>query len=139
ALVSYDSARANFGTGPSPERPDLVAGRSSNPIKGGPVQYFDPTAFSLPAAGYYGNLGRNTLIGPGLISIDTALAKNFRFSDRARLQLRAEVFNLPNRPNFGIPSQRNVFTTTGRVASAGTITTTTSPSRQIQLGARFDF
>jgi hypothetical protein len=139
ALVSYDSARANFGTGPSPERPDLVPGRSSNPVKGGPVQYFDPTAFSLPVAGYYGNLGRNTLIGPGLISIDTALAKNFRFGDRARLQLRAEVFNLPNRPNFGIPSQRNVFTTTGRVASAGTITTTTSPSRQIQLGARFDF
>lgn len=139
ALVSYDSARANFGTGPSPERPDLVVGRSSNPIKGGPVQYFDPTAFSLPAAGYYGNLGRNTLIGPGLASVDTALAKNFRFSDRARLQLRAEVFNLPNRPNFGIPSQRNVFTTTGRVASAGTITTTLTPSRQIQLGARFDF
>ena len=51
ALVSYDSARARFGTGPSPERPDLVPGRSSNPIKGGPVQYFDPTAFSLPVAG----------------------------------------------------------------------------------------
>lgn len=139
ALVSYDSARANFGTGPSPERPDLIPGRSANPIKGGPVQYFDPTAFSLPAAGFYGNLGRNTLIGPGLISVDAALAKNFSFRDRAKLQLRAEVFNVPNRPNFAIPSQRNVFTTTGRVASAGTITNTLTPSRQIQLGARFDF
>ena len=139
ALVSYDRARANFGTGPSPMRPDLVPGRSSNPIKGGPVQYFDPTAFSLPDAGYYGNLGRNTLIGPGLISLDTSLAKNFAFGERAKLQLRAEVFNLPNRPNFAIPSQRNVFTTTGRVASAGTITSTLTPSRQIQLGARFDF
>ena len=139
ALVSYDRARANFGTGPSPMRPDLVPGRSSNPIKGGPLQYFDPTAFSLPDVGYYGNLGRNTLIGPGLISLDTSLAKNFTFGERAKLQLRAEVFNLPNRPNFAIPSQRNVFTTTGRVASAGTITNTLTPSRQIQLGARFDF
>ncbi len=139
ALVSYDSARARFGTGPSPERPDLVPGRSSNPVKGGPVQYFDPTAFALPAPGYYGNLGRNTLIGPGLISIDGAINKSFLFGERSRLQLRAEVFNIPNRANFAIPSQRNVFTTTGPVASAGLITNTLTTSRQIQLGARFDF
>lgn len=173
ALISYDSAGANFGTGPSPLRPDLVPGRSSNPVKGGPVQYFDPSAFAIAPTNYgskpsgsYGNLGRNTLIGPGLVSFDAALAKNFSFGTRARLQLRAEVFNLPNRPNFGIPSQRNVFTstpttamtnmstclnatpTTTRIigapceipmASAGTITTTLTPSRQIQLGARFDF
>ncbi|MGI4758862.1 MAG: carboxypeptidase regulatory-like domain-containing protein [Janthinobacterium lividum] len=139
ALVSYDSARARFGTGPSPERPDLVLGRNSNPIKGGPVQYFDPTAFALPTAGYYGNLGRNTLIGPGLISVDGAINKSFSFGERRRLQLRGEVFNIPNRANFAIPSQRNVFTTTGRVASAGTITSTLTSSRQIQLGARYDF
>ncbi len=139
ALVSYDSARARFGTGPSPERPDLVVGRTSNPIKGGPVQYFDPTAFALPAPGFYGNLGRNTLIGPGLISIDGAINKSFLFGERSKLQLRAEVFNIPNRANFAIPSQRNVFTTTGRVASAGLITNTLTSSRQIQVGARFDF
>ncbi|MGI4978804.1 MAG: TonB-dependent receptor [Janthinobacterium lividum] len=163
-LVSYDSARARFGTGPSPERPDLVPGRSSNPIKGGPVQYFDPTAFTLPTPGYYGNLGRNTLIGPGLISIDGAINKSFLFGERSRLQLRAEVFNIPNRANFAIPSQRNVFSNstitattdlstcvnnptarviggacTLRVASAGLITNTLTSSRQIQLGARFDF
>ena len=139
ALVSYDSARARFGTGPSPERPDLVPGRSSNPVKGGPVQYFDPTAFSMPAAGFYGNLGRNTLIGPGLASFDGAINKSFRFGEHGRLQLRGEVFNIPNRPNFAIPSQRNVFTTTGRVASAGLITNTLTSSRQVQLGARLDF
>ncbi len=140
ALISFDNARARIGTGPSQERPDLVPGRSSNPIKGGPVQYFDPTAFSLPTPGYFGNLGRNTMIGPGLVSIDAALNKSFAFGERAKLQLRGEVFNVPNRPNFGIPSQRNVFATGGaRVGSAGIITTTLSSSRQIQLGARFDF
>ncbi len=138
-LVSYDSARARFGTGPSPERPDLVPGRSSNPIKGGPVQYFDPTAFTLPAPGFYGTLGRNTLTGPGLVSFDGAVNKSFLFGERSRLQLRAEVFNIINRANFAIPSQRNVFTTTGRVASAGLITNTLTSSRQVQLGARFDF
>ena len=139
ALISYDNARARIGTGPSQERPDLVAGRRSNPILGGPVQYFDPTAFALPTAGYFGNLGRNTLIGPGLISIDGAVNKTFTFGDRGRLQLRGEMFNIPNRPNFAIPSQRNVFTTTGRVASAGLITNTLTSSRQIQVGARYEF
>ncbi len=139
ALISYDNARARIGTGPSQERPDLVPGRSSNPIKGGPVQYFDPAAFALPTAGYFGNLGRNTLIGPELISIDGAINKSFVFGDRGRLQLRGEVFNIPNRPNFAIPSQRNVFTTTVRVASAGLITNTLTSSRQVQLGARYEF
>ncbi len=138
-LISYDNARARIGTGPSQERPDLVPGRSANPIKGGPVQYFDPSAFSLPTPGYFGDLGRNTLIGPGLISIDGAVNKMFLFGDRGRMQLRAEVFNIPNRPNFAIPSQRNVFTTTGRVASAGLITNTLTSSRQIQFGARYEF
>ncbi len=138
-LISYDNARARIGTGPSQERPDLVPGRSANPIKGGPVQYFDPTAFALPTPGYFGNLPRNTLIGPGLVSLDGALNKSFYFGERSHLQLRGEVFNIPNRANFAIPSQRNVFTTTGRVASAGLITNTLTSSRQIQLGARFDF
>ncbi|SEB58543.1 TonB-dependent Receptor Plug Domain [Terriglobus roseus] len=140
ALISFDNARARIGTGPSQERPDLFPGRSSNPIKGGPVQYFDPTAFALPTPGFFGNLGRNTMIGPGLVSIDGALNKSFAFGERARLQLRGEVFNIPNRPNFGIPSQRNVFATGGaRVGSAGVITSTLTSSRQIQLGARFEF
>jgi roadblock/LC7 domain-containing protein len=164
AIISYDSARAGYGTGPSPQRPDMVPGRSTNPVLGGPARYFDPSAFAPAAPGFYGNLGRNTIIGPGLISLDAAIGKSFSFGDRARLQLRAEIFNLPNRPNFNIPSQRNVFSNTPitattnlstclnnptvrvlgqpceiRVASAGTITTTLTPARQIQLGARFEF
>jgi len=145
-LVSYDSARARFGTGPSPERPDLIPGHSANPVLGGSAskitraqRYFDPASFALPAPGFYGNLPRNTLIGPGLLSIDMALNKTLPITERLRLQLRSELFNVPNHPNFAIPSQRNVFSPAGPVASAGLITQTLTTSRQLQLGARLEF
>ena len=138
-LISYDSARARFGTGPSPERPDLVLGRSANPVRGGAQHYFDASAFALPAPGFYGDLPRNTIIGPGLASLDMALNKSTVLREGIRLQLRAELFNLPNHPNLAIPSQRNVFSPAGPVASAGLITQTLTTSRQLQLGARLEF
>ncbi len=138
-LVSYDSARARFGTGPSPERPDLLPGRSANPVLGGAQRYFDPVSFALPAPGFYGNLPRNTLTGPGLASVDLALNKTIALSERVQLQLRSELFNVPNHPNFAIPSQRNVFSPSGPVASAGLITQTLTSSRQLQLAARLSF
>ncbi len=138
-LVSYDSARARFGTGPSPERPNLVTGRSANPVRGGAQHYFDASAFALPAPGFYGNLPRNTIIGPGLASLDMALNKTTTLRENFRLQLRAELFNVPNHPNFAIPSQRNVFSPAGAVASAGLITQTLTTSRQLQIGARLEF
>ena len=93
-------------------------------------------AFSLPAPGFYGNLGRNTLIGPGLMALDLSVNKTFRLREGASLQLRTEVFNAPNHPNFSIPSQRTVFSSTSRVGSAGLITSTRTSSRQLQFGLK---
>jgi hypothetical protein len=138
-VVGFDQARARFQAGTSPQRPDLVAGRSVNPILGGPNRYFDPTAFSLPAPGYYGTLGRNTLIGPGLIALDLAANKTFRLREGLNLQFRTEVFNSLNHPNFSIPGQRTVFSGTGAVGSAGLITTTRTSSRQLQFGLKLTF
>ncbi len=138
-VVGFDRARAAFQAGTSPQRPDLAAGFSNNPILGGPDRYFDPSAFALPAAGFYGNLGRNTLIGPGLANLDAALNKRFRLREGLDLQFRAEMFNLANHPNFAIPSQRTVFSASGRVGSAGRITSTLTTSRQIQLGLKLIF
>ncbi len=139
AVVGYDRARARFQAGTSPQRPDLVAGGSNNPILGGPDRYFDPSQFALPEAGFYGNLGRNTLAGPGTALLDQSLNKQFRLSERFRLQFRAEVFNSLNHPNFAIPSQRTVFSGSGPVGSAGRITSTLSPSRQMQMGLKLTF
>ena len=138
-VVGFDRARARFQAGTSPQRPDLVPGSSSNPILGGPDRYFDPAAFALPEAGFYGNLGRNTLIGPGLATTDLSVIKRFQIGHRVDLQLRTEVFNLFNRANFAIPSQRTVFTSTGPVGSAGLITSTTTSARQMQLGLKMTF
>jgi hypothetical protein len=139
AVVGFDRARARFQAGTSPQRPDLVAGRSNNPILGGPDRYFDSSAFTVPEAGVFGNLGRNTLIGPGLVMVDMSVNKRLRITDRVEAQFRAEMFNALNRPNFAIPSQRTVFSNSGPVGSAGRITSTATSARQLQLGLKLVF
>ncbi|MBL8236700.1 MAG: TonB-dependent receptor [Bryobacterales bacterium] len=138
-VVGFDRARARFQAGTSPQRPDLVAGRSTNPILGGPDKYFDTSAFALPEAGYFGNLGRNTLIGPGLAMVDMSINKRFQLTERVGLQFRTEMFNSLNHTNLSIPSARTVFTTTGPVGAAGRITTTQTTARQLQLGLKLTF
>jgi len=61
-------------------------------------------AFLAPATGTYGNVGRDTLIGPGLARLDVSFSKNTALSEKLRLQFRAELFNILNRANFGTPN-----------------------------------
>ncbi len=79
------------------------------------------------------------MIGPGLIALDLAVDKSFRLREGVTLQFRTEVFNFLNHPNFSIPSQRTVFSSTGPVGSAGLITTTRGSSRQLQFGLKLVF
>jgi Carboxypeptidase regulatory-like domain len=135
--VGFDDARLE-GSSDSGQRPNLVPGQPL--ITGNPAQYFNPLAFSLPPAGYYGNLGRNVLTGPGLVIASAALQRIFRRKESQILVLRAEVFNIANHPNFQIPSGTELFDSTGaRLGTAGQITTTTTSSRQIQVSARLAF
>jgi hypothetical protein len=114
----------------------------------GPVgtrdRYFDICAFGLPELGFYGNVGRNTLIAPGLANFDFALMKNTSLTESMGLQFRAEVFNLLNRANFsrpGVPlAGLRVLNTSGsRIGSATTINATITESRQIQFGMKLTF
>ena len=123
-------------------RPDLVPGRSNNPVLNGgrdPNRYYDPTAFMPARTGYYGNLARNTIIGPGLATVNFSLRKNTRLasvSEQFNIQFRFELFNLLNRANFGEPP-RTAFTRRGAIlGTAGRITSTSVPNRQIQLGLK---
>ena len=127
------------------ERPDLKPGCSENPVLGGWERYFDVNCFQLPAANTRGNLGRNTVIGPGLVSIDASLVKSFAIGGARTLQLKIEAFNLPNRANFSVPSGRIAFTGVNADGSPivaptwGRITSTVTTSRQIQVGAKLTF
>ena len=123
------------------ERPDLRPGFSSNPVLGGPDRYWDINAFALPAAGTRGNLGRNSLTGPGLINSDLSLVKSVALASARTLQVRVEAFNFLNRANLAVPSGRIAFTNAaGDVApNWGRITSTVTTSRQIQLGIKYLF
>ena len=88
-----------------------------------------------------GNLRRNSVVGPGLQTLDVSLFKDNtlrRVRKDLNLQLRAEVFNVFNHPNLAPPLEhRTLFNAQGAsINGAGQIVTTTTPSRQIQLGIK---
>jgi hypothetical protein len=87
-----------------------------------------------------GNAGRNILTGPGLANLDFSLVKNNHIAESLNLQFRAEFFNLLNRANFQVPplvAGTDIFDSTGAPnPSAGLLTSTTTSSRQIQLGLK---
>ena len=121
------------------ERPDLLPGKNNNPILGGPDKYFDPSVFVNPTPGFYGNTGRNTLVGPGIVNFDMSLIKNTAIREGMNFQFRAEFFNLFNRANFSTPANQ-IFDSRGRFrGNAGQITRTDTSSRQIQLALKLVF
>jgi hypothetical protein len=115
-------------------------GTGSRPNALGPVNYpkslqkwFDPSVFSTPAPFTYGNLGRDTLFGPGRVNWDLSLFKNFVIREQMRFEFRAEAFNVLNHPQFAQPNP-NIGN-----PQAGAITSTVGNPRQLQMGLRFQF
>ena len=140
----FDQVGFNDPAGQPGERPNLVSGRSTNPILGHVDQWFDATAFTLQGAGFLGNLGRNTLVGPKFFDFDLALAKNTRIKETMNVEFRAEAFNILNHPNFGLPvgTLFSAIDQNGngiRNPTAGQITNTVGTARQLQLALKFRF
>lgn len=120
-------------------RVDLIPGGDNNPVRGGPEQYYDTSQFTKATLGFFGNLGRNTLTGPGLATFDFSLFKNLPVTEGSRIQFRAEFFNFFNRVNFGYPD-RTPFLSNGQPdVNAGRITETRGSARQIQFGLKYEF
>jgi hypothetical protein len=126
------------------EPPDRLVGPGcatlTNP--GNPNHYIKTQCLAFPGAGKWGNLGRNTLIGPGVSRLDFSMFKNNpvkRISESFNAQFRAEFFNILNRANFSSPTDNSaVFDHLGSpVSSAGLITSTQTTSRQIQFALKF--
>jgi carboxypeptidase family protein len=130
--------RSGNGDTRNPDRPSLNPAFTGSIITGNPNQYFNPNAFILPTVGTFGNLGRDTLQGPGLRDLDLSLFKTTTISERVSLQFRAESFNLLNRANFNVPALP-IFSGNTASPSAGIITSTTTTARQIQFGLKLIF
>ncbi|MBI4454892.1 MAG: TonB-dependent receptor [Acidobacteria bacterium] len=122
------------------ERPDLRPGMSNNPVLGGPDRYLDASPFQLQEPGTLGNLGRNTITGPGLATFDFSLVKNVHMTETRYVQFRAEFFNLFNQANFGLPNV-TVFNDASGIPSGsfGRISSTVTTSRQIQFALKLLF
>jgi len=153
-VSSSDSSAASSSVFPTPsnfhQRPNLIAG--VNPInqhwESAPdsIGYLNGAAFEQPAAGTFGNLGRNAIFGPKFWNVDFSVTKNTPITDRIRMQFRAELFNVFNHPNFALP---NFFVSPG-ASQQGLISQTpdvaqTNPGlggggpRVIQLGLKMLF
>ena len=157
AAAQTGSAVAAFG---NPYRPDVI----SNPYVAGPVManpnpachttisqgglaadvvdqpasWFNTCAFVQPAAGQFGDAGRNIMTGPGLENLDFSMYKNIILRKEShRLQLRGEVFNLFNHPNVDIPNHVFGDPTFGQVLSENAYGN--KPPRQVQLGLKYIF
>jgi hypothetical protein len=132
----------------NPVRPNL-APNFHGPLYAKTVaQWFNPAAFTAPYPGTFGNVGRDTLTGPGLAELDLALVKNTTIHEGLHAQFRAEFFNVLNRANFTTPNPV-VFSSgptpkapTAEVepsATAGVVSATSTTSRQIQFGLKILF
>jgi len=139
--MSYNPSRN--GDTKNPVRPFLNPGFSGPVIVGKPGEWFNPAAFIAPPnnSGFYGNVGRDTFIGPGLATWDFSVVKSTAIRERLNLQFRAEIFNLLDRANFNTPQVIvAVLPATGTTPianpAAGSITSTSTYSRQIQFGLK---
>jgi outer membrane receptor protein involved in Fe transport len=107
----------------------LSGGRSFDQQR---AEYFDTSAFAMPALGTFGNMGRNAIYGPGQYNIDLSLIKTTKVTERATFEFRWEMFNAFNHANLSNPN------TTFNSPAFGRIDTVTGP-RIMQLGAKVIF
>jgi len=96
----------NFHTGNPSDQTRLGLDLIGNPYAGtshkfaAGVQWWNPAAFAVPATGTIGNLSRNKFYGPGFADVDFSVFKNLPITERVKIQLRAEMYNLTNRINL---------------------------------------
>jgi len=94
-------------------------------------QYLNTAAFSAPPAGAFGTVGRNSIVGPPYLDLDLSIVRTFPLG-RARLDLRAEAFNLTNQRNYVLVGRILNDPTFGQILSQ-------SDPRQWQFGIRLSF
>jgi len=133
--VSVFGDTANTGTvlGENPDRANYTGQPVFGPGTRTANRWFNPAAFATPPAFIFGNVGRNTVYGPGMQTLDFAVVREFSVTEHMKFQIRGEFFNALNQVNLGTP---NRFVNTPQF---GTITDAATPGREVQLSARIGF
>ncbi len=133
--ISVFGDTANSGTvlGENPIRGNYTGQPIFGPGTRNANAWFNPAAFAAPPAYTFGDVGRNSVYGPDLQTLDLALARSFHVSEKTSFEFRAEAYNSLNKVNLGTPN-RHV-----NEPQFGTITMPMTPGREIQLSARLSF
>jgi hypothetical protein len=123
----YDSTNVSLQASSPPisgyfaSRPNLVGDPTHGPhrvdswIDASDFQRLNPTT----QAGQFGNSGRNVARGPGFANVDASASKLFPLHENVNLQFRAEMFNIANHPNFGVPVADLASPNFGRILESG--------------------
>ena len=108
------------------------------------VQWLNKAAFAAPAAGTFGNMGVNSVAGPGFWQWDAAVTRQFRVTEASRFEIRVEGFNITNSLRLGLPNGNTGLTLSSN--TFGAITTdatppgpTTAPARVMQFAMKYVF
>jgi hypothetical protein len=102
--------------------------------------WFDTSAFARPTGARFGNVGRNTMRGPGVVNADLSLFRTFRLTERFNLQFRGESFNLSNTPHFANPNGNANSSNFGKVlATQSGSSDAIGRSRELRFGLRLGF
>jgi hypothetical protein len=127
--VNIASDQANIGAGPA-QRPNVSGDPNIGPKT--PEHWFNTSVFSLPALYTFGSAPRNGVIGPGLSEFDLSLQRDIQITEGAKLQFRAEAYNIFNHPDFNIPNRIAFTPNFGSISSA-------QDSRQLQFALKIVF
>jgi hypothetical protein len=121
------------------QRPDLIGDPRGQHCE--PNTFFNTCAFADPPSGSFGNVSRNSVQGPGYQIWDFSVFKTFPITERAKLEFRAEFFNVFNHPNLQFAKsgpQNSINTTTFGTPQFGFLTGARDP-RQVQLALKLSF
>jgi hypothetical protein len=124
-------------SGSASQRPNTVAGVNDQAVKQTLTQWFNTAAFTPPAPFTYGNASRTipNVMSDGMFDLDFSLYKTFLITERFKLNLKGEAYNLTNTPTFDVPG-RDVTSQTFGVVSA---TALNPRPRAVQLSMRLTF
>jgi hypothetical protein len=123
------------------ERPPYAYGVPLTPPGGStPAQWINPAAFSVPAPGTFGNLGRNAFRAARIAALDLALVKDVSLGERARVRFRADAFNIFNRAQYGAPNADVSQATFGEITTTiSNYATGRGTPREFQLSTKVWF